>query len=196
MCQKIVVGVTGEIGAGKDEAAQYLTELAIKDNLTSRMLGYSDYLTLTLREYNIPETRENLQDLGRLLVTMHPTGSSIDHRVRTAINDEITEEFVGLTGVRYLSNVETLRSFPQNRFLYVTAPAEIRHARIRNRKQKLGEEHLSDEDMIRLDNKPTEMAVREIIHLADSTIINDGTLEDFHRELDKFWEEQVVPFLQ
>jgi dephospho-CoA kinase len=140
---------------------------------------FSDILRETLHLWAIPESRANLQ---RLVMTMVQTfgtdalAAAIATRVQTA-----DAEVVILDGIRRNPELAFLRQFPSNTLVYVTAPAEVRFERLRQRRENIGEGTMSYEQFLEEERAATEVEIPQIGTSADIRIVNDKGIAEYEQ---------------
>ena len=180
MASKLVIGLVGEKGAGKETVGNFIGEL-MPDKKVGRT-RFSDILADTLKIWDIPPTRENLQDLA--IVMRKQWGENVlshamQHRIETSEDDVII-----LDGVRWQADVDLIRSFPNNYLIYVTADLQTRYNRLSNRSEKAGEQGMSFEQFMHEETKETELLIPEIgENKANFKIKNNSTVENLKKEL-------------
>jgi dephospho-CoA kinase len=174
----MVIGFTGRRGCGKDTAAKHL-----EGNFGFRMLDFTrDVLAPILEEQGKPVTRDNLIELA------------MDGR-KKAHNGIWAEKLSGIimkgggknyviSGIRFREEVETFRSNFRKGFRLVAIVCDdmVRFERVRKRGTK-GEAAMTFEKFMETEKKPTEMAIREAVRMADFVIDNNGTLDELYGEL-------------
>lgn len=183
---KIVIGLVGEIGGGKETFTKLLKE-KYKDGVA--MVRFSDILGDTLNLWGLERSRENYQKLSVAMRNTFGDGTltnAVYHRVQN-----LNSEIVILDGVRWLSDADLVRKFPSNILVYVTADAKIRYQRTKDRKEKAGESQDTWEDFQKKDQAETEKDVPTIGAWADFKIDNNGTLEDYRRQVAEFCDRYL-----
>src|SRR5688572_17025142 len=105
---KIVIGLVGEKGSGKETFGNFLMEAA-KGKKVKR-IRFSDLLNFTLKLWDLPQTRENLQNLAVLMDTNFGTGT-LTGAVSKQIQD-LEADIVILDGVRWETDEYLVRGFP------------------------------------------------------------------------------------
>jgi len=173
----LYIGLIGKIGCGKSEFSKYLVK-----NQKAEIFRFSKILEDVLTRLSVPVTRTNLQNLGMGLRDY----INKDVIITAAKNDlkNLKAEVVVIDGIRYPNEVALLRSFPENLFVYVDAPAELRYGRASARGTR-GEATLSFEDFMKSEKKKTEAGIEKLAKKADVVIKNTGTLEDLHKNIER-----------
>lgn len=129
-----VLGITGEIGAGKDTVGDYLQE-----EYGFEKLSYGDAAREIAEEEGVKPDRENLQEIGE------NQGEEIHEKVYEMIEKCQAERYV-LVGVREPWQEEDLRQeFGDSfRLVYVTARGWLRFLRLKERGEERDPEYYKD----------------------------------------------------
>ncbi len=173
---KEVIGIVGTIGAGKDIAGDYF---ANKLGIPSFQISFP--LKEICKKTGIEPSRENLIALGTKLAATHG-----DRYLAYYILEHAPERAV-ITGMRQLGQIEALKSVSKLKLIAVDATPEIRFNRTLNN-GKLGEAPTLKEFIAREiaeNSPPNTQRLFECMKLADHHLINNGTFDEFYKELDK-----------
>lgn len=184
---KIVIGLVGEKGSGKETFVKLLTEVAPK--LSIFHTRSSDILAETLEAWGLPKTRENLQDLAIIMKDKFGP-ATVSNAVAKRI-DSSSQDLAIFDGVRWDSDVELIRSFSRNFLIYITADLMIRYERLKERKEKAFEEGTTFEQFMKEEKKENELLIPTIGQSADVAIINNTTLEEFKNKVENFYQTYI-----
>lgn len=179
---KTIIGLVGEKGSGKETFGNFLMEVA-KDKKVKR-IRFSDLLNYTLKLWDLPATRENLQHLAVVMDQGFGEGtltSAIYQRVR-----DLKADIVILDGVRWKTDEMLVRSFPRNYLLHITADPDLRFKRLKKRDEKKGEAKTLAQFM-KSEKAKNELSIPQIGKRADLKIVNNGTFEDLKKEVENFY---------
>ncbi|MDD3607488.1 MAG: AAA family ATPase [Candidatus Moranbacteria bacterium] len=180
MKNRIVIGLIGENGSGKDTVANYLQERY--EALTMR---FADPLKETLSIYFERFSREDQQWLA--LEFRKRFGNDILSRaLRKKIDDN--EGLIVVNGLRFWEDYHFIKSFTNSYNIYITADQKIRW----ERSTKRGEKTDDAADFARfqeLEKVETEVNIPDIGAKADYRIINEKDLNYLLSETDKVIEE-------
>lgn len=180
---KLVIGLVGEKGGGKETFTRIFTELASPQAVGIEV--FSAILRDTLDLWNIPQTRANLQKLPVVMREGYGASALSDalfHRVLSR-----RENIILLDGVRWETDEALIRRFPRNLLVCITADARVRWERTRLRGQKTDEKEASFEQFMEEEQAPTEILIPEIGSRADFKIENNGSPEDFRKKVQEFY---------
>lgn len=172
-----IIGLTGTNAAGKGEAAKFFI-----DNGYS-YFSLSDLIRDELRENNQPITRNNLIKTGNAL--REAFGPDILAR-------RVMEKIKGNTVIDSIRNPQEIEYLKQNQsfiLLAVDADLKIRFDRAKKRGRNESAstvEEFKNKEAEELANHEKAQQLTNCMKKADHTIINDGSLSDFHRKLEVF----------
>ena len=126
--KKIVVGLLGESGSGKDTVANYLEE-----KYGAKLMRFADPIKETLNIYFEQSSREDQQWL--YLQFKERFGSDVlGKALRKKV--EASDGLIVINGLRMPDDYEFVKSFPDSQILYVTAGQKLRWERTVNRNEK------------------------------------------------------------
>ncbi len=177
----LVIGISGKIGSGKSSAAEYIAK-----KFSAPVLKFSDVLLEILRLLSLPEERENFQRLGKAL--REAFGEDIIARALRTKIEKMNSKAIVLDGVRYKSEAEFVKSFPQGYLIYIQAEPEVRYSRVVKRASR-GEEEKSFSQFLQMEKADTESHFHEVKALADFVVENNSSLEELHTKLDSIIEK-------
>lgn len=185
MAEKMVIGVTGENGAGKGTFIKILDELL--PDYTVERISSGDLLGDILDLFDIPRTRENLQKLPVALEGEYGKGivsEGVGNRILSSRAD-----IVVFDGIRWDSDVQLVNHSP---LVYVTADTKLRHERVVDRAEKAGESAVSFEEFKEQGKALTEVNIKRIgEEFADIRIDNNGTEFDLSAQVREFIKKQL-----
>lgn len=179
--QKIVIGIVGKIGSGKDEAAKYLSSA-----LGWPIFQISAPLKEEVKRRGLDLNRENLQKIG--IEVAEKKGD--DYLARLALASFKQNGIV--SGPRQLGQMDYFKKNSRFILIFVDAPDQIRFERVTKRatvnEARSLREFVSDE--IERDTTGNVVRLNECIQMASYKIMNDSTLEQLKSELDKIIEKE------
>jgi dephospho-CoA kinase len=176
----MIIGIAGTIGSGKGTVVEYLQKKGFKDYSSSGIL--KEMLT----ERGDPHTREYMADLAEELIATHPGGIlsiSLERARKDGAADFILE------AIHRQSEADFVRRMG-GKILGIDADIQLRYARTRARNE-------GEKDAVTLEQF-TESSAREdegkrhltsniasVIETADAIILNNGTLDELHAEIEQ-----------
>ncbi len=184
---KILIGVIGEKGAGKGTFTKFFREAVVASGTPVSIFNIksSDILAKTLNMWDIPLTRSNLQQLAIIMDGQYGSGS-LSHAIKNEISNA-KEDIVIFEGIRWPSDVEMVRSFPNNKIVSVQAIPEIRYERIKLRNEKVGESMATYEQFMAEEKVATETQIATLAEGADFKIDNNGGEKEFAEKVVEFF---------
>lgn len=172
-----LIGLTGTNGSGKGEAAAYLERKGYA------YFSLSDLIRKELQQSGNPVTRDSLIKRGNELRDRF--GPDILARL---VIKEVKGKAV-IDSIRNPSEVEYLRKQKRFVLLAIDAPVELRYERVKKRGREESASSL-DEFIEKEKEEMTDNLKGQQLHscmtMADSVILNDGSLDDFHRKLEEW----------
>lgn len=178
-----LIALVGEIGSGKETFAKLLQEVAEGKKVVH--VRYSDILKKTLELWGMPITRETLTTMRQTMNSNFGEDSLPKATQESAKN--LDADIVILDGVRWMADVEALRSLHDALLIYITAPIETRFERIKKRSEKEDESSLNLEEFRKGANTPNEILIPEIGEKAEVKIENGGTVEELKDKVKDFY---------
>lgn len=175
---KTIIGIIGEIGAGKDSAADHIAA-----RLSVNCFQLSSVLKDLALERDINPVRENLVLLGTKVAKEF--GS--DYLVK-AMLEKINDQMVVITGMRHLGQIEYLRKNTRLILIAITSKPELRFARAQKRGKAKAGEAKTLEDFIAQEKAENSGAhdqrLYECLKLADYAVENNTDLGTLFNHLD------------
>jgi dephospho-CoA kinase len=172
-----VLGLTGSNGSGKTLAAERFRKLGFS------YFSLSDEIREELRARGETPTRDNLTRVGNELRGEH----GADVLARRVMRKLPEGEPCVVDSIRNPSEVAALREIDGFRLLHFDAPREVRYQRAVSRADERTpmsfEEFAEQEDREMESPDETTQQLRATFALADQTILNDGTVEEFLERL-------------
>lgn len=186
---KLVVGLVGEKGSGKETFGNILQGLV--PNASIKRIHFSDVLLDTLELWNLPKSRENLQLLAQHMEE-YGRGTVANAAKKRVLGSNA--DIVIIDGVRWQPDLELVRSFPKNLLVYITADTETRFQRTKARKEKAFEDTTSHEQFIKEEGAKNEILIPEIGSKADFKVENSGDLNALKSRVEKFYLKYLSDF--
>ncbi|MBI2040218.1 AAA family ATPase [Candidatus Microgenomates bacterium] len=188
---KKVLGLIGEKGSGKQTFVNFLKEIASAsprndgERLTIRQIRFSDILAQTLIIWDLPITRTNLQKLS---IAMNATfGETALANAAKFSAEGDTAEVIILDGIRRETELELVKRMDHHILIYITADQKLRYQRLKKRSEKVGEVGLTFDQFMAEEKSKAEEKILILGKFANLKIVNNGTLSDFEKKVNKFY---------
>jgi dephospho-CoA kinase len=171
--KRLIVGVTGRIGAGKTSVAKYLG--------TEHGFYYIRY-SQVLAEWRAqaPDSKEQLQAVGWEVM-----GGGMQGELNARLIAQIpSQTSCAVDGLRHPTDFDNLtKSFAPNfHLVYVDCAQEIRWQRLQSRYPLV-------DDFKRADSHPVEQQIELLRHNAFAVINNDKSLQNLYSEVSHLLEK-------
>ncbi|MDD4271382.1 MAG: AAA family ATPase [Patescibacteria group bacterium] len=176
--KKIILGLTGEICAGKGTIVKYLAE---KHGAAS--YRFSTMLRDLLNRIYVPVSRENLQNISTFI--RQNFGEDIMAKVIAEDVKNDKNNIIIVDGVRRLADIKYLKEIPGFKLARITAEPETRFKRLILRKENPGDETKTYEEFLADHKKEADAQVPIVMAQADLEISNNGSLEDLYKQVDQ-----------
>ncbi|MFA6525042.1 MAG: AAA family ATPase [Patescibacteria group bacterium] len=178
---KKVLGFTGLIASGKGTACKYLSE-----KYGAESFRFSTILRDVADRVYLPQTRENLQNISQVL-----RENFSQDILSKAIAEDVKKadcEIIVIDGVRRWTDIEHLKAIPGFKLVSLQVDAKTRYERLINRNENPGDSEKNWEEFQKDSDAEAEVHIQDMIEKADVIIDNNGTIEDFYKQLDKLVE--------
>jgi len=176
----MIIGVTGTDGAGKGAVAEYLVAQKGYTHISAREL-----IVEGIERRGLSVSRENM----RIVANEMRQNNGNDVIVVRAF-EKIEENAIAravIESVRTTAEVITLKA-DGGILLAVDADQKLRYERIIARKSASDSvtfEKFQEQEAIEMnDPDPNGMQKAKVMEMADYTIMNEGTLEDLHQQIE------------
>lgn len=177
---RIIIGLVGEAGSGKDTVADYLRE-----EHRAVLMRFADPLREALRLYIDNFSREDLQWLS-ISLRKRFGNRVLSGALRKGI-DAINGGIVVINGLRLLEDLDFMRSIQGAAVLYVTLDSKSRWKRIYGRGEK-ADDAVSYEKFLEMEKAEAEVQIPEIGEKADFRLENTGNKEELFAKVDEIIE--------
>lgn len=178
MAKKIIIGLVGEIASGKDTVALYL-----KKKYHSQTISFSQPLRDILDRIYLPQTRENMSNLGtdlRARFGQDILAKTIGKEIETSKN----KIFV-LPNVRLMGDIVYLKSMPGFILINIIADPQTRFERLKKRNQNPDDKTKTWQQFLTDAKLHTEKAIRGVAKKATIKIDNNGNFKELYEQIEK-----------
>lgn len=176
--EKIILGFTGLIACGKGTAAKYFA-----DKYKADTFRYSTMLRDIMDRLYIPQSRENFQIISPVL--REAFGQDLMAKVMGNDVAKSDSNMIVIEGMRRPADIEYLKKIPGFRMIAIEVDAQTRYQRLVKRGENAGDKEKTFEQFLKEHEAETEIYIPELMKQANVTIDNNGSLEDFYKQLDK-----------
>lgn len=176
--KKIIIGLTGEICAGKGAVVKYLEA---KHGAAS--YRFSTILRDLLARLYLPVSRENIQNISTAI--RQYLGEDIMAKVIAEDVKNDKNNVIVLDGVRRVADIKYLRDVAGFKLARIVAEPEIRYKRLIARKENSGDERKAYEEFLADHKKEADAQVPAVMAQADLKIDNNGSLADLYKQVDQ-----------
>ncbi|MDD5043486.1 MAG: hypothetical protein PHD51_02325 [Patescibacteria group bacterium] len=179
----IIIGLAGKIACGKETVGKYI----LQKNPAGTKIKFSDPLRQALDIFNIPKTRENLQDVSTIL--RGKFGEEILAEAMYKLTTNSPAPLVIVDGVRRLADIKKLKELNNFYLIYIKTDAAKRYKRYITRGENVGEAEMTYEQFKNRDGAETEEQIESLEKEADFIIDNDDDFDDLYKQIDKILEK-------
>ena len=171
------IGLTGTNGSGKGAAAEYFVSKGYAYH------SLSDVIREELNKDGLPPTRDNLIRKGNELRSL----GGPDFLAR-----QVMKRVEGKAVIDSIRNPEEVRFLKGKKdfiLLAIDADVALRYERVKKRGRD--ESAASLEEFVKKEDEektasPTQQQLHTCLKMADFFVLNDGSLEDLYKKLEKF----------
>ncbi len=174
---KVIIGIAGEIGAGKGTVTSYLMQ-----HYHAQNLRYSAILQDILRRLDLVYNRENLATLAEAL--RGAFGGDILSRALLGDIARADARIVVVDGIRKRAELEVLRRHEGFVCFFVDADLRTRYERIHTRDEKADDATKTYEQFVADHERAADREIPQLKPLADVVIDNSGTQEATFAQID------------
>lgn len=186
--RKIIIGLIGESGSGKDTVANYL-----KDKYGVKLMRFADPIKEVLHIFFDQISREDQQWLA--LEMRKRFGADIFPRaIKRRIENE--EGVVVINGLRFWEDYDFIKNVEHGFTIYITADQKLRWERSAKRGEKSDDDVSFEEFKETEERYETEKHIPEIGAKADFTIRNEKDLDYLLSETDRIMGEITQKSMQ
>ncbi|MDG6256421.1 MAG: AAA family ATPase [Methanomicrobiaceae archaeon] len=169
-----VIGVVGLPASGKGEFSRIAGDMGIP------VVVMGDVIRDVITDRGLPPTDENLGAMSRELRKEYGP-AAIAERCIPRINAQ-GAPLVLVDGIRSDAEVAVFRdAFENFTLIGVEAPFEIRFQRLNDRKRS--DDPADEESMLARDARELGWGLGRALEMADSTIRNEGSMQEFRQEV-------------
>ncbi|MBI5728917.1 MAG: AAA family ATPase [Candidatus Magasanikbacteria bacterium] len=174
---KIILGLVGEMAAGKSTATEYL-----KKKYGAVSFRFSDALRDVLERLHVENSRPNLQALSTFLRQQY--GEDLLSKVMALDVEQSSAPLIITEGIRRPTDTVYLRKFSNFHIMALNAAERTRYERLTKRSENADDKSKTWEQFQADGRAESEQKIKEIAVEADFKIDNSGTVEQLHKQID------------
>ena len=148
---------------------------------------FSTILRDAMGRLDIETSRENLQKFSTLM--RQNFGEDLLAKAIAKDAKDNQSSFIVIDGIRRMADIKYLKELPEFKLISIFADKEIRLKRVIERNENLGDDKKTMEEFEKEESAETEMEIPQVMDNADYKIINNGTWDELHGQIDKIIEE-------
>ncbi len=177
--KKIVIGIAGNIGAGKGTVTEHLVK-----RYAAKKMRYSKILADILERLHLDYDRDNLNAIAEGLRGVF--GEDILSRVLEQDIEDTDAKIVVFDGIRKEKELNYFKNKTDNFFfIFVDAPFDIVAERITNRQEKIDDQEQTVEKLKAKQQQASDKDVPSLKQYADFVIDNGGELENTYKQVEQ-----------
>lgn len=193
MKSPLVIATVAEKGAGKGLFIDIIRRLMPEKKIIP--VRFSDIWREILHILDREESRENISNLATAIRTLFHDNGILVHAMKKRVAG-IDADIVILDGLRKEEEVAPLVRDSGGILVYIAASAETRFVRRHEHAETTDEKGMSREQFMHQEGLAPEVAIRHIGEtMADATLENNGTVEEFEKKVKVFLNTHVSPKL-
>ena len=182
---KLILVLVVEIASGKDTMADYLVK-----KYKFEKLSFSQPLRDILDILDLKQTRENMANLGKDL--MNRFGQDTLSKMMANKISKDNSALIVLPNVRIERDIICLKELKGFKLVHIDVEQKTRYRRLTERGQNADDKTKTWKQFIKDGKAPYEISIREIAKLAKHKIDNNGSLEDFYKQIDELMSKIYV----
>lgn len=176
--KKIILGIAGEIGAGKGTIANYLAE-----HYGASKRAFSDSLKDVADRMHLEKNRENLQKISTMFRENFHDDILSEVVFFDVKNDDV--KIVVIDGVRRRADIEFFKDIEGFKLVYVEAEMKNRYQRITHRGEKSDDNSKTFEQFEKDHQREAEREITQLKKIADFTLDNNGSFDELYKQVDR-----------
>jgi len=185
MSQKLIIGITGTLGAGKGTIVDYLKQKYIFNHFSA-----SEFITEEIIIRDLPINRDTMREVGNDLREKNSPSYVAEELYKRALNvkgDAILES------LRTLGEINALKQKGNFYLFAVNANQKIRYARILLRKSQKDnvsyDKFIENEMQESQSDEPHKQNLPKCIQQADYIFENNNSFEELYKQIDQVMEK-------
>ena len=183
MDKKIIIGITGTLGAGKGTIVDYL----VKNKGFIHFSAREDVINKEIEKRGLPITRDNMVLIANDLRKNYGPSYVAEELFKMAQN---SDKNCVLESLRTVGEIESLRKKGKFFLFAVNAEQKTRYNRVQERKNAQSddvsfEKFIEQEETEMKSDDPNKQNLSKCISIADYVFDNNGTFEELYKKVDE-----------
>ena len=179
---KLIIGLTGQLAAGKTTVAKYLAE-----KHQGKVYGFSGPLRDIVDRLTLPQTRENMANLSSILRQQFGQDIILKAIMRDVQNDPCP--FILLEGMRRYGDFQAFKEFPNFHLVAVLGEQTLRYQRLVQRHQNPDDTSKTLEQFQIDEQGEAEQEIPKAMAEAEFNIDNNGDLESLYQQAEAIYQK-------
>jgi dephospho-CoA kinase len=175
---KVILGLAGEIAAGKGTVAKYIVE-----KYSGSIHRFSTMLRDVLNRMYIEINRENMQKISTIL-RENFSDDLLSQVIYHDVNSD-QHEIIAVDGVRRSPDIAYLRKIEGFKLVYIETDMQKRYERIINRGENTDDTKKTFEEFKKDHEREAELRIKDLKKEADFVVDNNGSFEDLYKQIDE-----------
>ncbi|MBI2436363.1 MAG: AAA family ATPase [Candidatus Magasanikbacteria bacterium] len=176
--QKIILGLVGDLAAGKGTIARYLHK-----KYGARSYKFSTMLRNILDRIYVEKTRENLQSISTFVRENY--GQDVMSKVIARDVENDTNQIVVVDGIRRPTDITYLQELEGFHLIYITADQHIRWKRLVKRNENPGDDTKTFEQFCHNEQAEAESLIQKLGEQAEIKIDNNGDIKKLYDTIEE-----------
>lgn len=178
----IILGLVGEMGAGKSTVGSYLV-----GKYGAERFGFSVILRDLTDRLHLPPSRDNLIQIS--IVLRQEFGNDLLAKAMMEDIKQSKAELIVVESIRREDDIAYLRQLPGFHLIGISAAMPERYQRLNSRRDKADDSQKTYEQFKSDHERETEATVPPLLATAEYQLHNDGDLASLYAQADQLIQE-------
>jgi len=182
---KLILGIAGEMGSGKEAISTHLVQ-----NYQASAHNFAQILNDILGRLYLEITRENQTPLSGFL--RKTFGEDILAKAMYHDSAKDAHDIVVVQGIRRFEDITYLKQLPNFKFIFVEADMKLRYERTKKRNEKANDSTITFEEFEKSHKYETELQITDLKNYADHVINNNETYQELYKQVDEIIKKYIT----